>query len=39
MGFNHCSVYTILKEMVDIGGEEVYARDIMSPGFIKDSVR
>ncbi|KAH9211169.1 DNA lyase-like protein [Leptodontidium sp. 2 PMI_412] len=39
MGSDHCPVYAILKEKVDIGGEEVYTRDIMSPGFFKDGVR
>ncbi|PVH71385.1 DNase I-like protein [Cadophora sp. DSE1049] len=39
MGSDHCPVYAILKEKVDIDGEEVYVRDIMSSGFFKHGVR
>ncbi|KAH7317287.1 DNA lyase-like protein [Rhexocercosporidium sp. MPI-PUGE-AT-0058] len=39
MGSDHCPVYAILKEKVDIGGKQVYTRDIMSPGFFKDGMR
>ena len=39
MGSDHCPVYAILKEKVDIGGEEVHIRDIMSDGMFKDGIR
>ncbi|KAK0112208.1 Class II abasic (AP) endonuclease [Cadophora gregata f. sp. sojae] len=39
MGSDHCPVYATLREKVDIGGKEVYVRDIMSPGFFKNGVR
>lgn len=39
MGSDHCPVYAVLKEKVDIAGYEVYTRDIMSAGLFKDGVR
>ncbi|KAH7386153.1 DNA lyase-like protein [Cadophora sp. MPI-SDFR-AT-0126] len=39
MGSDHCPVYCILKEKVDVGGVEVYLRDIMSSGFFRNGVR
>lgn len=39
MGSDHCPVYAMLKEKVDIGGEEVHIRDIMSDGMFKGGVR
>jgi len=39
MGSDHCPVYAILKEKVDISGDEVYVRDIMSSGLFKNGVR
>ncbi|CZS98199.1 related to APN2-AP endonuclease, exonuclease III homolog [Rhynchosporium agropyri] len=39
LGSDHCPVYAVLKEKVNIDGEEVYTRDVMSSGFFKDGVR
>jgi AP endonuclease-2 len=39
MGSDHCPVYAILKEKVEIEGEEVDIKDIMSDGMFKDGVR
>jgi AP endonuclease-2 len=39
MGSDHCPVYAILKEKVEIEGEEVDLKDIMSDGMFKGGVR
>lgn len=39
MGSDHCPVYAVLKQKVEIDGEEVDIRDIMSAGMFKDGVR
>ena len=39
LGSDHCPVYAVLKQKVDVGGEEVDIRDIMSAGMFKDGVR
>ena len=39
MGSDHCPVYAIFKQKVEIEGEEVDIRDIMSAGMFKGGVR
>ena len=39
MGSDHCPVYAVLKEKVEINGTEVNIRDIMSSGMFKDGVK
>jgi AP endonuclease-2 len=39
MGSDHCPVYAALKQKVEIGGEEVDIRDIMSAGMFESGVR
>lgn len=39
MGSDHCPVYAVLKEKVDIDGKEVHVKDLMSAGMFKDGVR
>ncbi|KAI9050451.1 hypothetical protein LZ554_005615 [Drepanopeziza brunnea f. sp. 'monogermtubi'] len=39
MGSDHCPVYAVLKEKVEIEGKEVHVRDIMSSGMFKDGLR
>lgn len=39
MGSDHCPVYAVLKEKVEVDGKEVHLRDIMSSGMFKDGVR
>lgn len=39
IGSDHCPVYAVLKQKVEIDGEKVDIRDIMSAGMFKDGVR
>jgi AP endonuclease-2 len=39
MGSDHCPVYAILKEKVEIQGKEVDVKDIMSDGMFKGGVK
>lgn len=39
MGSDHCPVYAILKNQVEIDGKEVYLKDLMSAGMFKGGVR
>jgi AP endonuclease 2 len=39
MGSDHCPVYAVFKDKVEIEGEEVDIRDIMSAGMFKAGVR
>jgi AP endonuclease-2 len=39
MGSDHCPVYAVLKQKVDIDGEEIDIRDVMSAGMFKEGVR
>jgi AP endonuclease-2 len=39
MGSDHCPVYAVLKEQVEIDAKEVHIRDIMSNGMFKGGVR
>ncbi|KAL7621573.1 Class II abasic (AP) endonuclease [Parahypoxylon ruwenzoriense] len=40
MGSDHCPVFSILKDIVEIDGKEVHTRDIMNPpGVFEDGVR
>jgi AP endonuclease-2 len=39
MGSDHCPVYAVLKEKVEIDGKEVSIKDIMSSGMFKDGIR
>lgn len=39
VGSDHCPVYAVLKQKVDIGGEEVDIRDVMSTGMFKGGFR
>ncbi|KAE8440401.1 hypothetical protein EG329_008163 [Mollisiaceae sp. DMI_Dod_QoI] len=39
MGSDHCPVYAVLKDRVEIEGKEVHIRDIMSNGMFKENVR
>lgn len=39
MGSDHCPVYAVIKQKVEIDGQEVDIRDIMSAGFFKHGVR
>ncbi|KAG9247393.1 DNA lyase-like protein [Calycina marina] len=39
VGSDHCPVYAVLKQKVEVDGEEVDIRDIMSAGMFKDGVR
>ena len=38
MGSDHCPVYAVVKEKVEIEGKEIDIRDIMSAGMFKDGV-
>ncbi|KAH6677652.1 DNA lyase-like protein [Halenospora varia] len=39
MGSDHCPVYAVFKDKVDVHGKEVDIRDLMSDGMFKDGVR
>jgi AP endonuclease 2 len=39
MGSDHCPVYAILKQKIEVEGEEVDIRDIMSAGMFKGGLR
>lgn len=39
MGSDHCPVYAVLKQVVDIEGKKTDIRDVMSPGMFKDGIR
>jgi AP endonuclease-2 len=39
MGSDHCPVYAVFKQKVEVGREEVDIRDIMSAGMFKGGVR
>jgi len=39
MGSDHCPVYAVFKEKVEVEGEEVNIRDIMSAGMFRGGVR
>lgn len=39
MGSDHCPVYAVLKNKVEIDGQEVYIKDLMSDGMFKDGIR
>jgi len=39
MGSDHCPVYAVLKQKVEIDGKEVDIKDIMSVGMFKDGIR
>jgi AP endonuclease-2 len=39
MGSDHCPVYAVLKEKVEVDGKEVDVRDMMSAGLFKDGIR
>jgi len=39
MGSDHCPVYAVFKQKVEVEGEEVDIRDIMSAGMFKGGVR
>lgn len=39
MGSDHCPVYAILKDRVDVGGQEVNIKDLMSDGMFENGAR
>jgi AP endonuclease-2 len=39
IGSDHCPVYAVLKEKIELDGKEVYIKDIMSSGMFKNGVR
>jgi len=39
MGSDHCPVYAVLKNKVEIDGKEVHMKDLMSSGMFKDGLK
>ncbi|CZR64123.1 related to APN2-AP endonuclease, exonuclease III homolog [Phialocephala subalpina] len=39
MGSDHCPVYAVLKDRVEVEGKQVYIKDIMSDGMFREGVQ